>query len=148
MRRSDCHDRIKQARSSCETACRTVLVLIRLAEEQPELLYNQNLDMADIKVLPDELRDVYFVRMFACFESDLRHYWQKCVKDTVPPTKQLLSSIAGRIGLAEDKLDAVQAIRAYRNYLVHEQHEKPEPITIDQASGDLNTFIARLPRVW
>ena len=101
-----------------------------------------------MRAVPEQLHDIYFIRMFACFESDLRHYWRTNVRDTKPLTEQLLSSIAARRGVPQDTLDSVQEIREFRNVLIHEEHEIRRRFTIDEASAHLNTYLARLPLNW
>ena len=76
MRRLDCHNRIKQVKSDYETALRIMQVFIELAIQEPEHLHNNNLDLHEMRALASGLHDVYFVRMFASFESSLRHYWR------------------------------------------------------------------------
>jgi hypothetical protein len=145
MRRLDCHNAIKQVKSRFQTALQTVSVLIGMVIEQPEFLYIYNLDLAEMRALAAELHDIYFTRMFACFESSLRHFWRTTIRDTKPRTEHLISSIAARLGVPQDTLDAVQEIRTFRNYLIHEEHEVQKRYTIDEASGPLNTYLARLP---
>ncbi len=148
MRRFDCHDAIKQTKSSYQTALQTVSALIGIVEEQPQYLYDHNLDLKEMRLLAEQLHDVYFVRMFARFESSLRHYWRTKVRDTKPSTQQLLSSLAGKIGVPQDTLDTVHEIRDFRNYLIHEEHQIKRRFTIDEASRHLNTYLARLPITW
>jgi hypothetical protein len=111
-------------------------------------LYTNDLSLTELRSLAQELHDVYFVRMFACFESSLRHFWRTTIKNSKPLTRQLLSSIAGRLGVPQDTLDTVQEIRDFRNYLIHEEHEVKRRFTIVEASGHLNTYLARLPLEW
>lgn len=148
MRRLDCHDAIKQVKTGYQTALQTVRVLIGIVEEKPACLFQHNLSLAELRVLGGELHDVYFVRMFARFESSLRNYWKISVRDSKPLTQQLISSIAGRRGVPQDTLDAVHEIRNFRNYLIHEEHEVQKHFTIEEASRPLNTFLARLPLEW
>jgi hypothetical protein len=101
-----------------------------------------------MKALAEELPDVYFVRMFAGFESSLRDYWQTNVRATKPSTEQLVTSIAGRRGIPQDTLDAVHEIREFRNFLIHEGYAVKKRFTIEEASGYLNTYLARLPFEW
>jgi hypothetical protein len=122
--------------------------LIRLAVEQPRYLRDEKIDLGEIRALPKELHDVYFARMFACFESDLRHYWRTTVRDTKPVTERLLSAVAARRGVPQDMLDAVQEVREFRNYLIHEGHQPRRQIAIDEASRRLNAYLARLPLEW
>lgn len=148
MRRFDCHDRIKQVKSRYETAVCTVRVLTQLAEQQPAYLRDHELSLAEMRTVIVELSEVYFVRMFACFESCLRHYWRASVKRTKPLTEQLLSSIARRRGIPQDTLDAVHEIREYRNCLVHEENQAARQYAINEAFKHLQTYLARLPIEW
>jgi hypothetical protein len=148
MRRLDCHTRIKEVRDRYHTALRTVNLLIGLATQQPDYLYENDVTLTEMRALVAELHDVYFARMFACFESSLRHYWRTRVRDTKPSTEQLVSAIADRLGMPQDTKDAVQEIRDFRNYLVHEEHQVRRRLTIDEAAGHLNTYLARLPLEW
>lgn len=148
MRRRDCHERINQVKGSFQTAFRTVNALIRIATDEPKYLYNHDLDLGAMRDLVRELGDLYFVRMFACFESSLRHYWRATVRNTKPLTEQLISSVAGRRGVPQDTVDAVHEIREYRNYLTHEETEINKRFTMEEASSHLNTFLARLPLQW
>src|ERR1700686_2776447 len=148
MRRIDCHNAIRQVRSSYETALRTVNVLIEIVKNQPEYLYQDELSLAELRALPGELQAVYFVRMFASFESSLRSFWRTTVRDTKPATHQLITSIAGRLAVPQDTLDAVHEIRNFRNYLIHEEHQDKRRFGIEEASGHLNTYLARLPLEW
>ena len=148
MHRLNCHNAIKQVRRSYQTALQTVNVLMGIVIERPEYLYDHNLSLTDLRALAEGLQDIYFARMFACFESSLRHYWRAKIKNSKPLTHQLLSSIAGRFGVPQDILDAVQEIRDFRNYLIHEEHEIERRFTIEEASGHLNSYLARLPLEW
>jgi hypothetical protein len=148
MRRVDCHDRLKQVKSNYHTAHKTVGAFIKVVTQQPEYLRTHDLNVSEMQNLLRELHDVYFVRMFACFELSLRNYWRKSVRDTKPFTQQLLSSIAGRRGVPQDALDAVQEIREFRNYLIHEEVDVKKRFTIDEASSHLNSYVSRLPLEW
>ena len=148
MRRLDCHHRLKQVRSSYEAALRTVTVFIGIAEQQPKLLYDNDLDLIEVRNFATELHDIYFVRMFACFEAAIRHYWWKRVRETKPMTEVLLNSMAQRFRVPQDLLDTVHGIRDFRNDLVHEDHVAKRRFTIEEACGPLNTYLARLPLEW
>ena len=94
MRREHCYRRINHVVLGYRTVLQTVEVLIQFAKNEPKYLHANKLELSALQALTEELHDVYFVRVFACFESDLRHYWRTSVRDTKPPTEQLLSSIA------------------------------------------------------
>lgn len=149
MRRLDCHDRLKAVMGSYETARRTLAVFIAIVESDPAILYRNDLELSGIRALERELHSVFFARLFACFESALRHYWRENVRNSRPGTEQLLNAIAARLGVPQDTLDVAQEIRDFRNYLMHEEYEaEPKPFTAAQASAPLNTFLARLPLEW
>lgn len=73
MRRTDCHDAIKQVMSSYEMAVRTVNAVIGIVVRQPDYLKDDDLSLVELRLLAGELHDIYFTRMFASFESGLRH---------------------------------------------------------------------------
>ena len=122
--------------------------MIQLAEEQPEYLHDYDLDLIEMRTVAAQLHDLYFSRVFAHFESCLRHYWRAEIKDTKPMTEQLISSIATRRGVPQDTLDIVQEIRDFRNFLIHEEHEPRMRYTIDESIRHLNTYMSRLPLEW
>jgi hypothetical protein len=148
MRRSDCHDNIKLVKNGFETALRTVEAMISLVEKKPEYLRIYDLDLIDMRALVEELHSVYFVRMFASFESSLRHYWRSKVRETKRPTRQLVEYIAARHGIPEETLEDVQEIRNFRNYLIHEEHQAGRQFSIDESSKLLNKYFSRLPLEW
>ena len=121
---------------------------MRSAREQPDLIWNYGLDLGEMRGLANELQDIYFVRMFACFECSIRHCWWTKVRESKPTTEQLLSSMAGKFGVPQDTLDTVHEIREFRNGLIPEDHLVNKRFTIEEASGPLNTYLARLPLEW
>lgn len=150
MRILDCHDRIKKARGDYEAASRAIIALREIAAQRPDRLRGQDLDLAEMRTLDlNHLHAIYFIWMFACFESSLRHFWREGLgRKTVPKTEDLVTSIATRRGVPQDILDSVQEVRIFRNYLVHEDQGDVKPFTIAEASRHLNTYLARLPREW
>ena len=149
MRRLDCHDAIKQVLTSYETARLAVDALIRLSTEQPKYLDISGLDLSSLRSLAAELHDIYFARMFARFESCLRNYWRSGVRrPTKPVTEKLIESLAGRLRMGQDVVDAVEDIRRFRNFLVHDEDEPHTRFRIEAAGRQLNTFLARLPIQW
>jgi hypothetical protein len=148
MRRKECQDRIDQLVSHYKTALRVVDTLIRLAEEQPKSLHGYNLTLGEMRTLRVEFHEMYFTRLFAWFESDLRHYRRTTVRDTRPLTELLLSRIASRRGIPHTLLSEVHEVREFRNFLIHEVHEPRRPITIDEAWRRMNAFLGWLPPKW
>lgn len=86
MRRLDCHDRLKNVRRGYEAATRTVNVVIRFVKENPAVGREIDLTVSDLRTVASELHDVYFARMFASFESSIRHYWAS-IRKTKPLTE-------------------------------------------------------------
>jgi hypothetical protein len=148
MRCLDCHARVKQVQRSYEAALQTVNLVIAMVESDPDILYENDINIRDLRAIGQELHDAYFARMFAYFESSVRHYWRARVRDTKPSTEVLLNSLAGRRGIPQDTLDVVQEIRDFRNRLVHEELAVTKRFTIAEASKHLNTYLARLPLEW
>jgi hypothetical protein len=148
MRRLDCHDRMRRVKRDYSTVLQTVRALIRLVEQNHKYIKIYNLDINEMRAVGGQLHDIYFTRMFASFESSLRHFWRRTVKDTQPGTKQLISLIAARRAVPEDTLNTVQEIRAFRNILMHEEDEVRCRFQIDEAIGPLNTYLASLPLEW
>ena len=148
MRLFDCHDRIKQVKGSYDDALHTVDLLLNLVQSQPELLYDRQLDVTAVRHLKRELHDMYFVRIFACFESSIRDFWRTTVRDTKPVTEQLINSIAAKRGVPEDDKDTVHEIRGVRNFLIHGDRDPKKRFTIEEASRALNKYLSRLPLRW
>jgi hypothetical protein len=148
MRRLDCHDRVKGVKRSFETALKTINALIDLAKSNPKYINQYDLDLVAMRSLHLQLHDVYFARMFSVFESSLRHFWRAKIRNSKPGTEQLLASLAAKLGVPQDDLDAVQEIREFRNSLLHEEHAVKRRFGIDEACGCLNKFLARLPIRW
>jgi hypothetical protein len=147
MNRVDCHSDLKQIYSRYETAREAIGVLVRVASSEPKCLRGTGLAVANIRNVADEFHDLYFVRIFAHFESILSDYWLTIRKSKPRYTKQLISSIAARLGVSQGNLDAVHGVRDFRNYLVHGEQLK-KPYSIKDACAVLNTFVSRLPLKW
>lgn len=147
--RIDCHIRLKRVKRDHETAVRTVTVFISIAQSRPSVLYENHLQLPDVRTFAEELHSFYFIRMFACFESSVRGCWTIIRgKITRPTSEVLLDAMAKRRGVPQDVLDQVQAIRDFRNRLVHEDHQAKQEFTIDEAICPLNKYISRLPDNW
>ncbi|MFO0825545.1 MAG: hypothetical protein U0792_20895 [Gemmataceae bacterium] len=106
-----------------------------------------NTKLRDAETMSENLEGTYLIRLFAAFESGLRSYWAT-FKDTTPPSKDLIDSIAGRRGIPDDTREDVHAVREYRNSLVHENESETTPIEIGESRSRLCTFFARLPDQW
>jgi hypothetical protein len=148
MKRLDCHDSLKEVLGNYRTAIKTVQVLIDLAVAEPAVLHDNDLELADLKGLKEELDALYITRLFAVFENALRSCWRSRIRASTPATQVLINSVAGRFGVPDELLELVQGIRQYRNALIHEEAQADGTFRVDEASSHLNQFLARLPLEW
>jgi hypothetical protein len=98
------------------------------------------------------LDSTYIVRLYAEFEAGLRDYWANHVNRTThPPMVQLLPSLADQ-RVSMDRLDDADAVRKYRNYLVHDESGEPpsdmRTFTVAEAKSHLCYFFGRLDPDW
>ncbi len=94
------------------------------------------------------LESTYIVRLYAEFESGLRDYWKNHLNRTThPPMFQLLQSLADQ-RISTDRLDDADAVREYRNFLVHDESGEPPPkmrtFTVAESKMHLCYFFGRL----
>jgi hypothetical protein len=89
------------------------------------------------------------VRLFAEFEAGLRDVWTTWAKKaTVPKMEDLLNALAARRQIPDDRRNAAQAVRRYRNALVHEGSEGGESVAVDRTRKVLCTFFSYMPLDW
>ena len=88
------------------------------------------------------------IRVYAEFEAGLRDYWANHLnKKTHPPMAQLLDSLADQ-RLSVDRFEDADAVREYRNFLVHDESDEPPPEPkIFTVAEDSRTFVTSLA-VW
>lgn len=117
------------------------------AAQHDSSIFQGELRLRDLKQAVANLSGTFVIRLFAEFESGLRTYWL-AVRTTYPPTRDLLVGVAARRGIPPDDLEEAQAVREYRNALVHEREDETEPIPIAVVRSRLCKFFARLPDEW
>jgi hypothetical protein len=98
------------------------------------------------------LESTYIVRLDAEFEAGLRDYWANHLnRPTHPPMVQLLTSLADQ-RVSIDRLEDADAVREYRNFLVHDESGEPPPemrtFTVAEAKTHLCYFFGRLDTDW
>ena len=91
------------------------------------------------------LESTYVVRLYAEFEAGLRDYWANHLNRTThPPMVQLLQFLADQ-RISQDRLEDADAVREYRNYLVHDESGEPPPdmrtFTVAEAKSHLCYFL-------
>jgi hypothetical protein len=95
------------------------------------------------------LSATYLIRIFAEFEAVLRDVWATHLgRDTHPRTLDLVDAVAGYQMVPDDIKDGVQAVRRYRNSLVHEGGEGAVEVPFTTARSYLGTYLSRLPPEW
>jgi hypothetical protein len=100
----------------------------------------------------ENLEATYLIRLYAEFEAGLRDYWENHLrKVTHPPMGQLIASVANQ-HFSLDSIANANAVREYRNYLVHSNEEEPPPdmrvFTVPEAKSHLCVFFGRLDADW
>lgn len=150
MRRHDCHDLIKRVAFDYEIVRATFVRFREIATEQPRYIADCKFALSDLRRLTEKQHDIYFIWMFACFESSLRSYWRasRKLKRTRSKTANLIDSVAARCDVPRNVLNAVHNIRDFRNGLVHEETETKIVYSMNDASKWLNKFLSRLPLEW
>jgi hypothetical protein len=93
------------------------------------------------------LEGTYVIRLFAEFETGARQYWGANWA-TDPKTVDLLNGLAARCGIHDSLRDNAHLVRLYRNSLVHEREDQPEPVPIATVRGYLCRFFSFLPPQW
>ena len=89
------------------------------------------------------------IRLCAEFESGLRDAWQNAFgRNTQPPLRDLLAAVAARRLVPQDAVDRVDAVREYRNALVHEGTVDATATSIADVRRHLCRFFSRLPSHW
>jgi hypothetical protein len=121
-------------------------------QADPNYGWNQGWESRDGAAFNDNLESTYLVRLYAEFEAGLRDYWANHLnRGTHPPMAQLLQSLADQ-RLSIDRLEDADAVREYRNFLVHSESDKPPPelraFTVAEAKSHLCYFFGRLDPDW
>jgi hypothetical protein len=126
-----------------------VTLLERRVQADPSFGLSEGWRRKDARELRSNLEGTYLIRIFAEFETALRDVWENSfLRITRPPTGALLQAIAARRFVEQGCLDRADAVRVYRNSLVHEGNEQIEAMPIGEARSCLCRYLSRLPRDW
>ena len=107
------------------------LLLVQLRAD-PNYGSGQGWEAGDGAAFNKNLDATYLIRLFAEFEAGLRDYWANHLgRMTHPPISHLMQSVADQ-RLSIDHFEDADAVRAYRNFLVHDE--------ADEAPADMRTF--------
>jgi hypothetical protein len=118
--------------------------LLQLVHRDSTILLRP-LKPADIGEASDYLEATYSIRLFAEFESGLRHFWGSAKRTR---TEHLLNGVAAERRIPQEWLANAHIVRQYRNKIVHEQEGAIEAIPIATARGHLCRFFSYLPPIW
>ncbi len=140
--------RIKAVERECSAVWFATDRLLDVAKNNPTILGVQ-LQIRQLQSASERLEGTYLIRLFAEFEIGLRRFWRTTQKKASPrKTQDLLNSVAAKQRISTDTLQGVQAVREYRNSLVHERDEAIIPLPLKDARRYLCTFFSFLPNHW
>jgi hypothetical protein len=116
------------------------------AQHDPTILL-EDLRHGEIVTASRNLEGTYILRLFAEFETGARQYWA-ATWGTDIKTHDLLEALAARRSIPDTDLENGHRVRDYRNSLVHEREDQPEPLEVAVARRYLCTFFSYLPVQW
>ena len=134
-------------------AAKSAAVLLKAQlQADPNYGWSQDWECRDGDAFDANLDSTYIVRLYAEFEAGLRDYWANCRhRATRPPMVQLLRSVADQ-RISIDHLEDADAVREYRNFLVHDESDEPpsdmRAFTVAEAKSHLCYFFGRLDADW
>jgi hypothetical protein len=110
-------------------------------------ILRENLRHGEIVTASRNLEGTYVMRLFAEFETGAREYWDATWATEVT-TVNLLTGLAARRSIPDIDRENGHLVRDYRNSLVHEREDSPDPIPVDLVRKYLCTFFSFLPAQW
>jgi hypothetical protein len=124
--------------------------LIAVAKSDPTILDRiSDLHLRDIHRTSQHLEGTYIIRLFAEFETSLRHFWSRSKRREPPSrTRDLLDGVASTCKILDRDIQNAHSVREYRNALVHERDDEVLPISISVCRSYLCTFFKFLDRSW
>ena len=120
----------------------------RLARE-PSMLTEKGLEQVHFNRFRNNLEPTYLIRIFAEFETGLRDYWRRSPgKRSNPKVSDMIRSVGSTRKIDFRETSDVDAVRKYRNKLVHEEDSSTASVGIGEARKSLCIFFGRLPEDW
>lgn len=139
---------IQAVEDEYEAAKASLALAIRRTREVPARPDHEldNVEPSHLALCADHLEATYVVRLFAEFEAILRDYWATRRK-TRPMMETLVASVATQSNMPDDWVTDVQAVREFRNDIVH--HRVRAAIhTFQHCRSRLARFVSMLPQRW
>lgn len=141
--------RLRAVQREFETASFAVGVLGQNLRADPSTLDEVGLGLRDFRGVSANLEATYLVRLFAEFEAGLRRAWMGAFRRVSHPRiSDVIDAIATRRSIPQQWLDAVHAVRAYRNSLVHDEAAQSATVDLPDACDRLCRFLSQLPARW
>ena len=146
--RSDWIERIKEVELE-QDALRVAVDRLSILARSSPADFRDDVNLSIIKKASERLEGAYLIRLFAEFETGLRLYWPTA-RRTNPPsrTRDLLDGIGATRQITAPQISHAQAVREYRNALVHERDEAIKPISLAVARRHLCRYFSFLPPSW
>jgi len=117
------------------------------AKDDPAVLAG-GLRLRDVETASDRLEGTYIIRLFAEFETSLRHFMTDFGYRMPRQVESLISRVRDRANVAKDHALRAHEVRVYRNTLVHDRLEPAPSISVREATSCLGTFLSWLQRMW
>jgi hypothetical protein len=121
--------------------------LKRQAQDDPTILLG-DLRPRDIGAAAERLDGTYIIRLFAEFETALRHFMRESGYAVPRSAEPLINRVRDRARIPNDDALNAHTVRDYRNTLVHDRREPVDPIPIREATRRLCIFLGWLQRLW
>lgn len=145
-RRDDAIRRLKSVEDEFRAARFALDEAVLAAESDPLRAGAARVTPSQLALAHSNADVTYLVRLFAEFESFLRGYWAT-LRKTEPPTRTLIGITSRRKSIPADLHQQVQAVRQYRNDVVHGGLVTPR-WALSQCRSRLCRFLAHLPDDW
>lgn len=118
------------------------------ARHDPAIL-GPGLRLRDVDEARRHLNATYAIRLFAEFETGLRHFWTTTRNEPEPRRiAETIDRIASRHRVFHSYLRNCHRVRQYRNRQVHQSEEVGETLEVRECCSYLCTFLGRMPPDW
>ncbi len=139
--------RIRAVEREYATARLAVERLDQHTRDDPTVLRG-DIRFRDIGTVAAHLEGTYLLRLFAEFETALRHYLRRFRIRLPRNAIDLINKVRDRAHIPNDTALKVHAVRDYRNTLIHDDQQPAIPVPIRDATRDLGAFLGWLQRDW
>ena len=147
--RADRFIRIQQVEREYLYARMAIALLEEHINEATDFARERELSLPEFHALDRNLEKTYIIRLYAEFESALRAYWADWLRRTSHPRMhEMLYSLAAQHHVTRDVYDATDAVRRFRNSLVHEESAQAKPFTIASCRHYLCSFLGFMSKNW